>query len=248
MVSRARSRYTAALVALCFGVAAISAAAEQPEFVLLPDKSFVSPDPGAQGGLTRPGRDWVGLGRDTVFLLGYQTIFVGALYLMPESVSRWTDEQKKTSFEKWWDNVQHPVTWDKDNLLGNYVGHPLIGAAYYTRARERGFGAIDSFLYSALASAMFEFGPEAFFERPSIQDLIVTPVGGALLGLAFEPARKWVRSKPEPRWYGHVILIGTDPIGALNGVLERLMGIKSDIRVDVWRENEVHVELRMRWK
>jgi len=101
-------------------------------------------------------------------------------------------------------------------------------------------------VYSALASAMFEFGPEAVFERPSIQDLIVTPVGGALMGLGFEPLRAWVKGKPEPRWYGHVILVATDPIGALNSVFERLMGIKSDIRVDVGRD-KVHVELRMRW-
>ncbi|MGH7305806.1 MAG: DUF3943 domain-containing protein [Candidatus Rokuibacteriota bacterium] len=246
-MTSARNRYTAALVALCLGLGVVSASAEEPAFVLLPDKSLVSPEPDGKRELTSAGRDWVGLGRDTVFLLGYQIVFIGIVYLMPESVSRWSEEQKKTSFERWWDNVQHPVTWDKDNPLGNYVGHPLVGAAYYTRARERGFGEFDSFLYSALASAMFEFGPEAFFEQPSIQDLIVTPVGGALLGLAFEPVRNWIRSKPEPRWYGHVILIATDPIGALNGVFERLMGIKSDIRVDVGRD-KVHVELRMRWE
>lgn len=246
-MTSARSLYTAALIAICLGVRVVSAFAEEPAFVLLPDKSLVSPDPDAEVDLTKTGRDWVGLGRDTVLLLGYQFAFIGILYLMPESVTHWEGEQRKASFEKWWDNVQHPVTWDKDNPLSNYVGHPLAGAAYYTRARERGFGYFDSFLYSALASAMFEFGPEAIFERPSIQDMWVTPVGGTLLGLAYEPLRNWVKNKPEPRWYGHVILIATDPIGALNGVFERLVGIKSDIRVDVGH-HQAHVELRMRWE
>jgi hypothetical protein len=245
------------VVVLCIGAGIVPVFADEPSagldpgaeptpFYLLPDRALVPPDteyeePGQKG------RDWLGLGRDTAFLLGYQIVFIGILYYLPESVTKWSSDNKEISFEKWWDNVQHPTLWDKDNPLGNYVGHPYIGAAYYTRARERGFGEIDSFLYSALASAMFEFGPEAVFERPSVSDLIVTPVGGALLGLAFEPLRNWVKHKPEPRWYDHVILIATDPIGALNSVFERLMGIKSDIRVDVGRENKFHVQLRMRW-
>jgi hypothetical protein len=40
-------------------------------------------------------------------------------------------------------------------------------------------------------------------------------------------------------------LIATDPIGALNYVVERLIGIKSDIRVGVPRGGGVMVELRL---
>jgi Domain of unknown function (DUF3943) len=248
-------RCTAMVGVLCIDLGVVPAFAEETPFALHPDAEqtpFFLLSDWALGSLDteateRKGRDWVGLGRDTLFLLGYQVAFIGILYALPESVSRWSDDQKKISFENWWNNVQHPVTLDKDNPLGNYVGHPYIGATYYTRARERGFGKIDSFLYSALASAMFEFGPEAVFERPSYQDLVVTPVGGALLGLAFEPLRNWVKRKPEPNWYGHAILIATDPIGALNSLFEPLIGIKSDIRVDVGRDSKFHVELRMRW-
>jgi hypothetical protein len=131
----------------------------------------------------------------------------------------------------------------------NYIGHPYFGATYYIRARERGFDRIDSFLYAAFTSALYEFGVEAVFEPPSYQDLIVTPVGGALLGgLVFEPIRNWVKRKPEIKWYDHVILIATDPIGALNYIAESLMGIKSDIRVDVPRRGAgVFVEMRLPW-
>jgi hypothetical protein len=84
----------------------------------------------------------------------------------------------------------------------NYIGHPYFGATYYTRARERGFDRIDSFLYSAVASTIYEFGVEAIFERPSYQDLIVTPIGGALLGgFVFEPFRNWIRRRDSAgRW------------------------------------------------
>jgi hypothetical protein len=83
-----------------------------------------------------------------------------------------------------------------------------------------------------LASTAYEFGVEAFFEKPSIQDLIVTPVAGALLGVfVFEPIRNRIKAKPVLAWYDHLGLFLTDPIGALNGVFEGLLGIKSDIHV-----------------
>src|SRR5690349_10760990 len=181
----------------------VQAAAEQaPEkkFHLLPDDSETP-------------RDWLGLARDTGFIVAYQLAAVGILSALPSSVSSWNGHNKDISFEKWWDNVQNPH-WDHDSWAVNYIGHPYFGATYYIRARERGFDRIDSFLYSAFASALYEFGVEAFYEPPSYQDLIVTPVGGALLGgFVFEPVRNWVRNKPELKWYDHVILIATDPIG-----------------------------------
>jgi hypothetical protein len=239
------SRWTAAVVVLCLGFAVVPVCAEEPTFVLLPDKSLGSLDTDEEP-TAKIGRDWIGLGRDTLLLFGYQAVAIGVLYALPESTTGWTHEMKQAGFENWWKHVQNPH-WDSDEWYLNYIGHPYFGAAYYTRARERGFNEFESFLYSALASAMYEFGVEAIYERPSYQDLIVTPVGGALLGFAWEPLRNWVKRKPEPRWYGHVILVATDPIGALNHVVERLVGIKSDIRVDVGRDSKFRVELRLHW-
>jgi len=205
--------------------------APETQFYLLPDN-------------TQGLRDWVGLARDTAFLLGYQMVGAGVIYAIPQSVSNWSEADKDISVDKWWDHVQNPQ-WDLDNWVLNYVGHTYFGATYYTRARERGFGRIDSFFYSAFASALYEFGIEAVAEQPSYQDLIITPVGGALLGFVFEPIRSWVKSKPTLRWYDHVILIATDPIGALNYVGESLLGIKSTIRVGVPPGGGAFVELRV---
>lgn len=176
-------------------------------------------------------RDWWGISRDTAFYLGYQAFFAGVLYFMPESVSGWSEDYKKTTISHWKNNVQNPV-WDKDQWWINYIFHPYWGAIYYIRARERGFGEFGSFCYSTLLSALFEFGIEAFFEPPSINDLIVTPVGGYLVGkFIFEPIRTHIEAKPQRKWYDSAGLIATDPLGALNGVFEKLFGIKSDIRV-----------------
>lgn len=176
-------------------------------------------------------RDWGGLGRDTAFFVGYEAVVAGVLYLLPESVSEWTAEQRKTSMSRWWENVQHPQ-WDQDQWYVNYVGHPYFGAIAYVRARERQFGAFGGFSYAALLSTLYEFGIEALFERPSYQDMIVTPVGGLLLGaLLFEPIRRHIQGKPQRQWYDHLTLAVTDPLGTTNSWLERSLGIDADILV-----------------
>jgi hypothetical protein len=188
----------------------------------------------AENGDATPGaleRDWRGLGRDTAFFLGYEAVVAGVLYLLPESVTKWTADQRKTSMSQWWENVQHPQ-WDEDNWYVNYLGHPYFGAIAYVRARERRFGALGGFWYAALLSTLYEFGIEALFERPSYQDLIVTPAGGLLLGaLLFEPIRKHIQGKPQRQWYDHLALAVTDPLGTANNKLERSLGLEADIRV-----------------
>jgi hypothetical protein len=192
-------------------------------------RAFASPDVVAP-----TGPDWIGLTRDTALLLGYQAVATfGVIYMMPEDISRWPDVSDKGFGQSWVDNVQDP-SFDHDAWWLNYVMHPYFGAVYYTRARERGFKELPSFLYSAFASTMYEFGPEAFFEKPSIQDLIVTPVAGAVIGaFVFEPIRRRILSKPDLAWYDHVGLVLTDPVGALNSIVERIFGIKSTIRVQM---------------
>jgi hypothetical protein len=185
------------------------------------------------GDADESGPDWVGLGRDTAFLIAYQAAVAGVIYLLPEEISGWSDREKSRGLDNWVRNVSRPEL-DKDSWAINYIGHPYFGATYYIRARERGFGELSSFVYSALASTAYEFGVEAFFEKPSIQDLIVTPIGGALLGaFVFEPIRNRIEAKPVLACYDHLGLFLTDPIGALNSVFEGLLGIKSDVQVNL---------------
>ncbi len=204
---------------------------QQMRSVPVPDKPDAS-----DGGTAAPSaleRDWRGLGRDTAYFLGYQTVFAGVLYLLPESVTKWTAEQRKTSMRRWWENVSHPV-WDQDHWYVNYLGHPYFGGIAYIRARERRFGAFGGFWYAALLSGLFEFGIEALFERPSYQDLIVTPVAGMLVGaLLFEPIRGRIQGKPELQWYDHLTLTATDPLGAANSLFNRWLGIEADVQVQL---------------
>jgi hypothetical protein len=175
--------------------------------------------------------DWDGVWRDTGILFGSQIAAAGIIYLMPESFSGWSDEQKRNVFKKYGNNVGHPSV-DEDKFYVNYLLHPYWGATYYIRGRERGLDKVPSFVYSALISAMYEFGVESFFEKPSIQDLIVTPVAGSLLGaFVFEPVRESIKRKQVLRWYDDAVLIVTDPVGVLSSVVEKLFGIKSTVRL-----------------
>lgn len=179
--------------------------------------------------------DREGLRRDTRYFLGYQWVTIGLLYLAPESVSGWTDEQKKGySMSIWWDNVKNPQ-WDSDDAYLNYILHPYWGASYYVRARERGYNDREATLYSIMLSCMYEFGAEALFEEVSVQDLFVTPIGGTIVGRYFMKVRDRVRDREAELGYRTTrdkwIWTLTDPLGALNRQVDKFTG--RDVSVQV---------------
>ena len=180
-----------------------------------------------------PDRD--GLKRDTWYFLGYQAVAVGILYAMPESVSSWSDEQKSNyRMSDWWDNVTNPAC-DSDDFFINYVLHPYWGAAYFVRASERGYNPQSAFWYSVLLSSLYEFGFEALFEEPSVQDLIVTPTIGSLVGYYFMHTRNDIRMHTASS--GHTttgqkwVMVLTDPLGALNRQVDKLFGRETSLQV-----------------
>jgi hypothetical protein len=180
-------------------------------------------------------KDRDGLRRDTWYFLGYQVAAVGILYALPESVTGWTDEQKENySMSIWWDNVRNP-TWDTDDFAINYILHPYWGGAYYVRARERGYSGKEAFWYSAMLSAMYEFGAEALFEQPSIQDLILTPVLGSYVGAYFMNVRADIRERTYARGHRSTgdkwLWVLTDPLGALNRQVDKLFRRETDLMV-----------------
>lgn len=182
-----------------------------------------------------PVEDWdrEGLRRDTAYFMGYQVAAVAVLYAMPESVTNWTEEDKEGySMSKWWNNVTDPQI-DSDDFYLNYLIHPYWGGAYFVRGRERGLNNTQAFWYSALLSALFEFGAEALAEEPSYQDLVATPVLGSMVGVWFMEVRENVHERAADRGYrtaGDKLLLGvTDPLGFLNQHVDRLFGRDVDV-------------------
>ena len=130
-------------------------------------------------------KDWDYLMGQTYTILGLSVATVGLMTLLPESITKWDDEDRDMSKlgSKWKDNVSSGPVWDRDEHFLNYVMHPYFGGVYYTASRHAGYNEFESFLYSATMSAFFwEYGVEAFAEVPSWQDLFITPFFGAVVG------------------------------------------------------------------
>jgi hypothetical protein len=208
--------------ACCVGVAAT-----------MPDDAAASPQADHWRGPAVPQPDWQGAARDAGHFVAYQAVGVAVLYMLPEHITGWDNEAKKAdSFSNWRYNVTHPQ-WDQDSAFVNYVMHPYWGGAYYTRARERGLDGTQAFWYSAMMSALWEYGAEALVEPVSIQDLIVTPVLGSAVGeYLFKPWRARIRAKPgELDWSDTAVLVLTDPLGAINTKLDQWLGAKTTLQM-----------------
>jgi hypothetical protein len=129
--------------------------------------------------------DWKRLWINTSVLTG---AFVGTLLVLeclPEDATSWNRAEIQTVplFKRWHQNVcEKGPEWDHDKFYFNYILHPYAGAAYYMGARSCGFNVWQSLLYcSCISTIGWEFGIEAFMERPSIQDLFITPIVGMFL-------------------------------------------------------------------
>lgn len=167
-------------------------------------------------------RDWRRLGYDSGMYLGATVIAFGVLWVMPESVTNWDKEEmrEKGILWKWKENVKAGPVWDEDDWVLNWITHPYCGGIYYMTARSSGFTVMESFGYSAIMSTFFwEYGIEAFAEVPSIQDLVITPVIGSMVGEGFFYAKKSIikhdKKVLQSRFLGITTLFFMDPFNTI---------------------------------
>lgn len=169
--------------------------------------------------------DWSRLWVNTGVLTGAGILTMAILKALPKDATAWnkSENEKTPMFRRWWRNVRKGPVWDGDNPLFNYVLHPYAGAAYYMGARSQGFSMAGSFVYCFCISTFFwEYGFEAFNEIPSVQDLIITPVVGSLLGESFYLAKRKIVANGYrllgSRVLGHICAWLLDPINETIGV------------------------------
>ena len=110
-------------------------------------------------------------------------IGIGVYAFAPESFTGVSKagalKEAKQDFKDAWTK---PPVFDKDNGMYNYAGHPYVGMNFYLSQRNYGESPLYSFLFSALSSTCFEYFVESWAERPSVQDLLITPIVGSILG------------------------------------------------------------------
>jgi len=80
------------------------------------------------------------------------------------------------------DNLHHAWVLDTDPFAVNMVAHPYTGAIYYGFARAAGHSYEVSLLYTLFGSVLWEYAGET--GPASVNDLIMTGIGGSFLGEA----------------------------------------------------------------
>lgn len=223
-------------VALCTGAAPLLAqGTEEPDpFPSLRVGAFAEDHAEAASReswlFTTPDADSDRLWSQTKLLLWVMVAGAGILYAMPESMTGWDQDVKITELpRRWWKNVSRCPEWDDNHWFYNYIGHPYVGGVYYQMARKSGYNQRDSFVYTTLMSTFYwEYGVEAFAERPSIQDLIVTPLAGWVYGEWAFRREKSIRANDNrvlgSRWLGGISLFFLDPIDHFGDWINRLVG------------------------
>jgi hypothetical protein len=183
-----------------------------------------------------PYRDWKRLGYSSSMYVGSAIIAFGVIWTLPERVTNWHKDimKKKGVLWKWKENVNAGPAWDADNWALNWITHPYCGGIYYMTGRSNGFTVLESFGYSAMMSTLFwEYGIEAFAERPSVQDLVITPVVGSAVGEGFFYAKKSILRHDKKVLKSRFLGIGTlfliDPF---NTVLDGL-GCKDRVKTQM---------------
>lgn len=133
--------------------------------------------------------DWNRMWVNTGVLTGAYVATLGVLELLPEDATNWNRaEFENTPFwVRWRDHVlKEGPEWDHDSPIFNYLLHPYAGAVYFMSARSCGFSFWGSLLYCTCISTIgWEFGIEACMERPSYQDIFITPLVGSVMGEGF---------------------------------------------------------------
>lgn len=163
---------------------------------------------------------WHKLWINTAVLSGAYVSTLLVLQCLPEDATSWNraEIRDKPIFKRWFDNVfKRGPEWDSDNVVFNYILHPYAGATYFMSARSCGFNFYQSLLYSACVSTIgWEFGIEAFMERPSYQDLLITPLVGSAIGELFYMVKRHIVSHDYTlagsRLLGNIVVFLVDPI------------------------------------
>lgn len=178
--------------------------------------------------LTGTSYDWRRLWINTGVLTG---AFVGTLFvleLLPEDATSWNRAslQDVPLFKRWRNHViKEGPEWDHDKFVFNYVLHPYAGAAYFMGARSVGFNFYQSLLYATIISNIgWEFGIEAFMERPSYQDLFITPLIGSAVGESFYKLKRYLVDNDYCLFgssvVGNIVAFLIDPINEVVGIFD----------------------------
>lgn len=121
----------------------------------------------------------------------------------------------------WKYNINKGWEWDDDRFGINFIGHPYTGSLYFNAARSQGYTYLESIPFAAGGSLMWEYFGET--TRPSLNDVINTPVNGEFLGEIFYRLSSNVlddRTYGSSRFFRELLAGIIDPTREFNRILQ----------------------------
>jgi hypothetical protein len=104
-----------------------------------------------------------------------------------------------------------PPVWDRDSISWNYGVHPVMGSFSYLAYRNKRGHWAEAFAGAAINSAIYEYVIAGGTQQPSINDLIITPILGSLLGEGIYQLKKGILRDRHLNFFEKVIMTVTDP-------------------------------------
>jgi len=155
-------------------------------------------------------RPWLAVGE----VLGINLIYnLTNLVIKPE-------EEKiyfRTYPKIWWNNISYGFEWDDNTFQVNQFGHPYQGNNYFNAGRANGLSFWESAPLAALGSLTWEYLGER--HKPSLNDLVMTTMGGIALGEMFHRTAWLVRDTRltgKGRLTKELLATLIDPVTGLN--------------------------------
>jgi len=102
--------------------------------------------------------------------------------------------------------------FDHDHWSWNYEVHPYMGSITYLTYRNRDASVWESFAGSALNSVIYEYIIAGGTQPASLNDMIVTPLGGSLLGEGLYQLKKYLLRDKYLTSFEKILVTICDPV------------------------------------
>jgi hypothetical protein len=146
----------------------------------------------------------------------------------------WHDAKRKVK-DGWY--------WDPNNFNTNTIYHLYAGMSYYQIARSNNYTIAESFTWSFGGSLVWEYFGE-WREQVSMNDMIFTPMLGAVTGEAIIQVCNYMETHMKPGPLRDIIYIVINPFGWINKKLDSANS--GDIRVRLVFTNPVQAAMENR--
>lgn len=178
----------------------------------------------------------------TKYVVMTQAALLGMLIMLPESLSKWDKAEinRIGPLKHWEKHTFHAPVIDHDRMWVNASHAFLAGNGYHMMCRNLGYSPLECLGYSAVMSTMHEMALETFAEYPSIQDLIVTPLGGFVFGEGSYHIQLLIRANDSKvlgsKILGRIILVSINPLGKVVDTMETLFG-------ETIKKHQLHMQI-----